>query len=419
MDAGSAVPSRSPSRPRASRSPRDAALFGEALIDEGAGRYRTALDKFARVMATRDTAPVEYRTATCVEGLGQLPAAYDAYGSAVCLGASEPSMTDVVQAARTRRDALSKRVARLTLVPPDSATAFSVQVDDATYPRETLGQPIVLDAGRHTVVATAFGQGPFRSQVSIPEGGVASLPIVFAQTGADSPGPSPSSSPASPGEAPAPAAGNNRTLGWILTGAGGALLVGSGVLLFLRHQDISTLDSACPGGACPPTAEPERPRLDARPRARRGPRRRRPGRGRCGRGGGRRILLRDLGQLATRRFALRYPEHVRDRPGDRRDVPVTSTWRIEGSRRRSVRGRRCSSCSSGCEAVPFRSPSRATTPPRRRATRPDSARAGPPERYVLRHREHGALLRPLLLRSRTAPPAARCAAPARTAAPRT
>jgi hypothetical protein len=230
------------------------ALFGEALIDEGAGRYRIALDKFARVKAIRDTAPVEYRIATCEEGLGHLPAAYQAYDAAVNLGGSEASMNDVVQAARTRRDALSKRVARLTLVPPDSATAFSVQVDDATYPREALGQPLVLDAGTHTVVATAFGQGPFRSQVSIPEGGVASLPIVFGQAGADSPGPSSSPTPASPGEAAAAAAGNNRTLGWILTGAGGALLVGSGVLLFLRHQDISTLDSACPGGTCPPTA---------------------------------------------------------------------------------------------------------------------------------------------------------------------
>ncbi|MGH7440154.1 MAG: hypothetical protein ACRENE_31060 [Polyangiaceae bacterium] len=230
------------------------ALFGEALIDEGAGRYRTALDKFGRVKAIRDTAPVEYRIATCEEGLGHLPAAYQAYDAAVSLGASEPSMNDVVQAARTRRDELSKRVARLTLVPPDSATAFSVQVDDATYPREALGQPIVLDAGTHTVVATAFGQGPFRSRVSIPEGGVASLPIAFGQAGADSPGASPSPSPAPPGEAPAAAAGNNRALGWILTGAGGALLVGSGVLLLLRHQDISTLDSACPGGTCPPGA---------------------------------------------------------------------------------------------------------------------------------------------------------------------
>jgi hypothetical protein len=226
------------------------ALFGEALVDEGAGRYRVALEKFQRVKAIRDTAPVEYRIATCEEGLGHLPAAYEAYGAAVSAGTNDPAMGEVVKAARARVDALSKRVARLTLVPPDGATAFSVQVDDTTYPREALAQPIVLDPGPHTVVATAFGQGPFRSQVTIPEGGVASLPIAFTSPDATAPVPS----PAPPGPQAPAASDGKRTLGWILAGSGGALLVGSGVLLLLRHQDISSLDSACPGGSCPPNA---------------------------------------------------------------------------------------------------------------------------------------------------------------------
>lgn len=228
------------------------ALFGEALIDEGAGRYRVALEKFQRVKAIRDTAPVEYRIATCEEGLGHLPAAYEAYGAAVSAGTNEPAMGEVVKAARARMDALSKRVARLTLVPPDGATAFSVQVDDTTYPREALAQPIVLDPGQHTVVATAFGQGPFRSQVTIPEGGVASLPIAFTPPDAPAAPPAPPTSP--PGPESHAASGGKGTLGWILAGSGGALLVGSGVLFLLRHQDISTLQSACPGGICPPAA---------------------------------------------------------------------------------------------------------------------------------------------------------------------
>ncbi len=228
------------------------ALFGEALVDEGAGRYRVALEKFQRVKAIRDTAPVEYRIATCEEGLGHLPAAYQAYGTAVSAGTNDPAMGEVVKAARARMDALSKRVARLTLVPPDGATAFSVQVDDTTYPREALAQPIVLDPGPHTVVATAFGQGPFRSQVTIPEGGVASLPIAFTPPDTSATAPMPPA-PAPGTEAPA-ASNGKRTLGWILAGSGGALLIGSGVFLLLRHQDISTLQSACPRGVCPPTA---------------------------------------------------------------------------------------------------------------------------------------------------------------------
>jgi hypothetical protein len=81
---------------------------------------------------------------------------------------------------------------------------------------------------------------------------VASLPIVFAPIDTTAAPPAPSTAPPGPGT-PAPG-GNTRTLGWILAGSGGALVVGSGVLLLLRHQDISTLNSACPGGLCPPTA---------------------------------------------------------------------------------------------------------------------------------------------------------------------
>jgi hypothetical protein len=54
------------------------------------------------------------------------------------------------------------------------------------------------------------------------------------------------------GEASAPPTGGStlHTAGWVSIAAGGALLAGAGVVLYLRHSTISDLQSSCPGGVC-------------------------------------------------------------------------------------------------------------------------------------------------------------------------
>jgi hypothetical protein len=224
------------------------ALFAEALGDEHAGRYGVALEKFLRVRDVKDTASIEYRIGTCHEGLGHLPAAYDAYGAAVVLGAADPSMADVVTASRGRHDALSKHVARLTLVLPDAADA-QVQVDDVALTRDRLDNPVPLEPGGHTVTASAAGRVPFRSQIALPEGGEASLAVSLPPV-SPTPSPTETSAPGLSGE-PAPSSASTSTLGWILVGTSGVLAVGSVVTLVLRHSDIATIEADCPGGTCP------------------------------------------------------------------------------------------------------------------------------------------------------------------------
>jgi hypothetical protein len=99
------------------------ALFAEALQDEEAGRFAVALEKFERVRAVRDTASIEYRIASCHEGLGEPAEAYRAYDAAEALGRQDPQSADVVRAASARRDALAKQVAQLTLVTPSPPPA--------------------------------------------------------------------------------------------------------------------------------------------------------------------------------------------------------------------------------------------------------------------------------------------------------
>jgi hypothetical protein len=164
-------------------------LFGEAVQDEDAGRFAVALLKFEKVREVRDTAPVEFRIASCHEGLGEGPQAAAAYGAAVTLGADDPRNADVVQAAHARLDALA------------------------------------------------------RQGISAPTPALMAAPTPTSMP-ALTPAPAPALTP--------PHHDAWRTAGWIAAGSGAVLVAASAVLLIVRHEDIAALDRDCPGGLCGP-----------------------------------------------------------------------------------------------------------------------------------------------------------------------
>jgi hypothetical protein len=223
------------------------ALFAEALRDEEAQRFSDALEKFERVRAVRDTASIEYRIGACYEGLGQRPMAFEAYREATVLGQRDPQGTDVVTAAADRLQALSRHVGQVTLVIATPAPAdLKVRIDDGVVSPLAASRPVPLEPGSHVVVVTARGAAPFRSEVVLSEGAQASLPVSLV----------PLAPAAEPGRGQAPAsAGPARTVAWATVIAGGALLATSAVLFVLRGDDISALQSACPGGICRPGSD--------------------------------------------------------------------------------------------------------------------------------------------------------------------
>jgi hypothetical protein len=173
------------------------ALFAEALHDEEAGRFADALDKFQRVRAVRDTASVEYRIGSCSEGLGDPVAAYRAYLTARTLAAGDPQSGDIGRAASERLDALSKKVAQLTVVtPPPSPPATAPAAPEAS------AEP-------------------------------------------------PPSAPPPPVEAPPPATnGSLAVAGWAAVGGGAGLVAASAILLVVRENEAVELNDQCPNGAC-------------------------------------------------------------------------------------------------------------------------------------------------------------------------
>jgi hypothetical protein len=245
-----ASPSRGQPPPSQPRSEEELAaarkLFAEALNEEEARRFDAALEEFRRVRDVRDTAPVEYRIGTCLEGLGRLTEALSAYDAAVRLGEGDVAQADLVAGSRDRVDVLSRRVAHLSLTPSSHAAPDAEMRVDGT--RRPAGD-ILLDPGSHRVEATASGAAPFQSDISLPEGGRLSLTVPL------DPGPVPSTPQPRADEQRASietgaTASSTSTWGWIGIGAGTALVAGSVASFVLRESDIRTAYRLCPGGGC-------------------------------------------------------------------------------------------------------------------------------------------------------------------------
>jgi hypothetical protein len=220
-------------------------VFADALRDEQDRRFDVALDGFRRVRDVRDTAPVEYRIATCLEGLGRLAEALAAYDAAIRLTEGDTGGADVAAGSRERIDALSRRVAHLRLTlstraPPDT----ELRVDGKPQP----AGDIVLDPGSHRVEATATGAGPFQSDIALPEGGRLSLTVPLDPPAA--PGKPPPGADERPIGANASQATWTSPWGWVGIGVGGALLAASATSFILRESDIRTANRDCPGGGC-------------------------------------------------------------------------------------------------------------------------------------------------------------------------
>jgi hypothetical protein len=251
-------------------------LFDDALSDEQAKRFDAALEKFRRVQAVKDTPHVRFRIAACLEGLGKLHEAIDAYEATVQLGESDAKNGDVVKGSRDRIVELTKRVSALTItLGPNAPPDAEIELDHEKVPERSLNAPILLNPGPHEVVGTASGATTFRTSLTLAEGARLSLVVPLERTPAVRPtvDPPPNIEPPPPqppgdggGDVPVPAhaSSGRRTWGWIGVGTGGALLVGSGVVLLLRHNDIATLESSCKDGVCPKPRESELTRVRSR-----------------------------------------------------------------------------------------------------------------------------------------------------------
>jgi hypothetical protein len=223
-------------------------LFADAVADQDAKRFDTALEKFRRIDAVKDTANVRYRIASCLEALGKRADALANYQAAERLGAGEHGATEVVRAASARASDIDRVLPRLVVVlPADAPAGTQVRVDDSPVDPGGMHDGLVLDPGLHTITATATGDAPFRTGVTLPEGGRVSIAVTLERLPPSPPEPSTGPAPPPP---PPPALGESGgapASAWVAFAVGGVLAAGAITSFALRASNLATLNRDCQG----------------------------------------------------------------------------------------------------------------------------------------------------------------------------
>jgi hypothetical protein len=162
-------------------------LFQEATALERRSAWREAGEKLDAALAIKETPGLHFHRAHCAEQLGELVRAARHYARSdelIVSGQPAPDVEELLAPARAR---VLARVARLTLELPSDVTGATLEID-GTLVREPPGTPVLLDPGRHRVVARAPGRRDFEMETTLIEGQTQILEVAFAPPpSADSP----------------------------------------------------------------------------------------------------------------------------------------------------------------------------------------------------------------------------------------
>lgn len=213
------------------------AQFQRAIELEQAGNYPTALETFRGVGQVRMTPQVRFHIALCEEKLGRLVTALGGYQLAFADADSVgEDFKSEVERAVTRLEA---SIPKLVILRSSGAEVAEIQLDSEALGASSVGVPVPLDPGPHSVTAKAPGSLPFRETVTILENEQKSVAVVLTLL----PEPEPARPDISVGGAVEKP--NRRLVPYVIGGVGIASLLGSGVLFALRQSTLSDLEGKC------------------------------------------------------------------------------------------------------------------------------------------------------------------------------
>jgi tetratricopeptide (TPR) repeat protein len=212
------------------------ALFqeGKALFDQG--RYEQACGKFAASQELDAGFGTLMNLGECYERRGMTASAWATFKEAAGLARSA-AQTDREAAARERAHRLEGALSKLVVRATDAASAIEgleVRLNGTPLPRATWGSAVPVDPGTQHVRISAPGYEPRETELAVPKGpGETPLeipPLVRSAQpaasntpllGADPPKSSlPDASPSRSDDG-----GTQRTIGYVLAGAGAVGLV--------------------------------------------------------------------------------------------------------------------------------------------------------------------------------------------------
>lgn len=243
--------------PAGARADDDAAALqkGKALYDEAvplldAKKYAEACPKLQE--ATR-LVPVavgaRLALGECEEGRGRLASALASYRKAQALAASA-GQPDREKVAQGRAAALEGKVGSIAIaVRPEEASleGFAVELDGRRLDAAERSAPILVDAGKHTVVATTKAGDRFETSLETKDGERAQVSV---RVGKAPSGPTATAAPTAPSASGA--SSPLRTIG-VIGGAVGIAAIGAGAGLgglAISKNDESFAKGCQKGGAC-------------------------------------------------------------------------------------------------------------------------------------------------------------------------
>jgi hypothetical protein len=150
----------------------DDKVSAEALFRAGRealtkGDHATACQRFEESNRLEPAVGTVFNIANCREKLGQLASAWQRYQEAV---QKLPSGDDRIKIASQRAAALEPRLPRLTLsLPPDAPPGTVIVKDGTELGSGSLGVPLPVDPGEHTLTVRAPGHQDERSQITLAE----------------------------------------------------------------------------------------------------------------------------------------------------------------------------------------------------------------------------------------------------------
>lgn len=177
-------------------------LFDEGDRAEQKGDCRLAIEKFSAAMAVIETPQLRLRSGRCHEKLNELREALVDYERARALAKDDEELASL---ARRQAALVKARFPSIKLeAPVPSPEGLAITLDGA--PISDLKERQIVDAGQHTVRATAPGFLPFEETVNLANGQLLEVKIALAKP------------------APPPKTEISSTA-WILLGSGGGALV--------------------------------------------------------------------------------------------------------------------------------------------------------------------------------------------------
>jgi hypothetical protein len=224
--------------------------FTAAFAEESAGHYSEALEKFLEVQRVRDTASVRYRIASCLEALGKLERAREAYLAIEQVARAEDA--EVVTSSKAKAKELEGRLGELSLRIDGDGPEGRAAVDGTDLPLTGGGATVFLMPGEHRVTFEPRGEPPMVTPITL-EGGRRTV-LVLNRRGTPATAPLPPKRPTEP-VVPPPKSTGPSTVGVVGVVVGAALVAGAVVSFVLRESAISSIEADCPNGACPRSKE--------------------------------------------------------------------------------------------------------------------------------------------------------------------